>query len=43
MPVQLMLTEKMALAMDLWTSLVLGIIYLFFNAIPYTFRTIYGL
>lgn len=42
-PVQLMMTEKMALALDLWTSLVLGIIYLFFNAIPYTFRTVYNL
>lgn len=42
-PIKLMLVEKMALALDLWTSLVLGIIYLFFNAIPYTFRTLYNL
>jgi len=42
-PIQLMLTEKMALALDLWTSLILGIIYLFFNAIPFTFRTVFGL
>ncbi|BEJ18043.1 hypothetical protein CspHIS471_0703200 [Cutaneotrichosporon sp. HIS471] len=41
-PIKLMAVEKMALAMDLWTSLILGIIYLFFNAIPYTFRTLYG-
>ncbi|GMK60054.1 hypothetical protein CspeluHIS016_0902710 [Cutaneotrichosporon spelunceum] len=41
-PIKLMAVEKMALAMDTWTSLILGIIYLFFNAIPYTFRTLYG-
>ncbi len=42
-PVKMMLVERMALAMNLWTALVLGIIYLFFNAIPFTFRIIYGL
>lgn len=42
-PVKLMVVEKMALALDIWTSLILGIIYLFFNAIPYTFRTLYNL
>ncbi|KLT42114.1 MFS transporter [Cutaneotrichosporon oleaginosum] len=41
-PIKLMMSEKMALAMDTWTSLILGIIYLFFNAIPYTFRTLYN-
>jgi MFS family permease len=42
-PLKLMAVEKMALAMDTWTALILGIIYLFFNAIPYTFRTLYNL
>lgn len=42
-PIKLMFSEKMALAMNMWTALVLGIIYLFFNAIPYTFRTVYYL
>jgi hypothetical protein len=42
-PIKLMMVEKMALALNLWTSLVLGIIYLFFNAIPFTFRTLYNL
>ena len=42
-PMKMMLVERMALAMNLWTSLVLGIIYLFFNAIPFTFSTVYGL
>ena len=42
-PIRMLLVERMALALNMWTALVLGIIYLFFNAIPYTFRTIYNL
>ena len=42
-PIKMMLVERMALTMNLWTALVLGIIYLFFNAIPFTFRTLYSL
>lgn len=42
-PIRMMMVEKMALALDVWTSLILGIIYLFFNAIPFTFRTLYNL
>ncbi|RSH91579.1 hypothetical protein EHS25_009878 [Saitozyma podzolica] len=41
-PIRMMMVEKMALALDVWTSLILGIIYLFFNAIPFTFRTLYN-
>jgi MFS family permease len=42
-PIKIMMVEKMVLALDVWTSLILGIIYLFFNAIPFTFRTLYNL
>jgi MFS family permease len=42
-PIQMMIKEPMALILNCWTALVLGVIYLFFNAIPFTFRTVYGL
>lgn len=42
-PIQMMVKEPMALILNCWTALVLGVIYLFFNAIPFTFRTVYGL
>ena len=42
-PIQVMIKEPMALILNCWTALVLGVIYLFFNAIPFTFRTVYGL
>lgn len=43
MPFLMIAKERMILALDLWTALILGIIYLFFNAIPFTFTAIYGL
>jgi len=41
-PLQILFLERMAFILDMWTSLVLGIIYLFFSAVPFTFRTIYN-
>ena len=42
-PMKMMLVERMLLAMDLWTMSLLSIVYLFFNAIPSTMLTVYGL
>lgn len=43
LPFSMIFQERMILALDLWTALILGIIYLFFNAVPFVFRTVYGL
>jgi hypothetical protein len=40
---EIMATEMMALLLSLWTALLLGILYLFFNAIPLVFRGNHGL
>ena len=39
----LMFTQPMILLLDLWSSLILGILYLSFGGIPYIFRTQYNL
>ncbi|KAG7539600.1 hypothetical protein FFLO_03476 [Filobasidium floriforme] len=41
-PFKIMATEMMALLLSLWTALLLGILYLFFNAIPLVFRGNHG-
>ena len=33
----------MVLFLDLWSAVILGILYLFFGGVPYIFRTQYGL
>jgi hypothetical protein len=40
---EILATEMMALLLSLWTALLLGILYLFFNAIPLVFRGNHGL
>lgn len=41
-PFQLLIFEPMCLALDTYTALLLGILYLFFQAIPLMFETTYG-
>lgn len=38
----LLVTEPMVLFLNLWSALILGILYLSFGGIPYIFRTQYG-
>ncbi|KAK2462441.1 hypothetical protein APHAL10511_005538 [Amanita phalloides] len=40
-PFQLLLTDRMALLLDTWTALLLGILYLAFQAFPFTFITLH--
>jgi hypothetical protein len=39
----ILLTQPMAVLLNLWTALLLGILYLFFNAFPITFMGKHGL
>lgn len=39
----ILLTQPMAVLLNLWTALLLGILYLFFNAFPITFMGEHGL
>ncbi|KAJ3729655.1 major facilitator superfamily domain-containing protein [Lentinula raphanica] len=41
-PFQLVLYDRMALLLNTWTSLILGILYLAFQAFPVIFETIHG-
>ncbi|KAJ9104070.1 hypothetical protein QFC20_004647 [Naganishia adeliensis] len=41
-PFIILLTQPMAVLLNLWTSLLLGILYLFFNAFPITFMGYHG-
>ncbi|KAM6491145.1 MFS general substrate transporter [Amanita muscaria] len=41
-PFQLLLTERMALFLNIWTSLMLGILYLAFQAFPIIFMDLHG-
>ncbi|KZO98234.1 MFS general substrate transporter [Calocera viscosa TUFC12733] len=41
-PFNILLHEPMAFLLNLWTSLLLGILYLFFNAFPIVFRDGHG-
>jgi uncharacterized membrane protein len=38
----LLTTQYMVLFLDLWSALILGILYLFFGGVPYVFRTQHG-
>lgn len=38
-----MTTQLMVLFLDMWSALILGILYLSFGGIPYVFETQYGL
>jgi MFS family permease len=40
--VVLLSTQYMVLFLDLWSALILGILYLFFGGVPYVFRTQHG-
>ncbi|KAF8342501.1 MFS general substrate transporter [Amanita rubescens] len=40
-PFQLLLTDRMALLLDTWTALLLGILYLAFQAFPFIFTTLH--
>ncbi|KAF0635519.1 hypothetical protein FPSE5266_06971 [Fusarium pseudograminearum] len=42
-PFQIIFLEPMCLCLDLYSALVLGILYLFFGAIPLVFRTNHGM
>ncbi|BEJ12282.1 hypothetical protein CspHIS471_0207420 [Cutaneotrichosporon sp. HIS471] len=41
-PFRLLATEPMVLFLDLWSALILGILYLSFSGVPYIFRTQHG-
>ncbi|KIY50669.1 MFS general substrate transporter [Fistulina hepatica ATCC 64428] len=41
-PFQLLLFDRMALLLDIWTALVLGILYLAFQAFPIIFEDVHG-
>ncbi|KIP10638.1 hypothetical protein PHLGIDRAFT_22099 [Phlebiopsis gigantea 11061_1 CR5-6] len=41
-PVELLLVDRMALLLDLWSALLLGILYLTFQAFPIIFGTVHG-
>ncbi|KAL4894779.1 MFS general substrate transporter [Aspergillus ambiguus] len=41
-PFQLLLLEPMCLALDIYSAILLGILYLFFQAFPHLFKTTYG-
>ncbi|CCC12970.1 unnamed protein product [Sordaria macrospora k-hell] len=41
-PFQLLLLEPMCLILDIYTAVLLGVLYLFFGAFPLVFRTNYG-
>ncbi|OCH93586.1 MFS general substrate transporter [Obba rivulosa] len=41
-PFKLIFYERMALALDIWTSLILGIVYLAFQAWPVIFEQVHG-
>ncbi|KAF8657569.1 hypothetical protein AX14_007857, partial [Amanita brunnescens Koide BX004] len=41
-PFQLLLTDRMALLLDTWTALLLGILYLAFQAFPFIFTTLHN-
>jgi hypothetical protein len=41
-PFQLLIFEPMCLALDIYAAILLGILYLFFQAIPLMFETTYG-
>lgn len=41
-PFQILATQIMAVLLNLWTALLLGILYLFFNAVPLVFRGKHG-
>ncbi|KIL61653.1 hypothetical protein M378DRAFT_166604 [Amanita muscaria Koide BX008] len=41
-PFHLLLTDRMALLLDIWTALLLGILYLAFQSFPYVFMTLHG-
>lgn len=39
----LLTTQPMVLFLDLWSAMILGILYLSFGGVPYIFREQYGL
>ena len=41
-PFVLLTTQYMVLALDTWTAMISGILYLFFGGVPWVFRTQYG-
>ncbi|KAF8193757.1 MFS general substrate transporter [Pholiota molesta] len=41
-PFELLIFERMALLLDLWTAVVLGILYLTFQAFPFIFENVHG-
>ncbi|CAA7261303.1 unnamed protein product [Cyclocybe aegerita] len=41
-PFELLIYDRMALLLDIWTSVVLGILYLSFQAFPYIFGRVHG-
>ncbi|KAL1410978.1 hypothetical protein Q8F55_001921 [Vanrija albida] len=41
-PFVLLATQPMVLFLDVWSAVVLGVMYLFFGGIPYVFRTQHG-
>jgi hypothetical protein len=42
-PAVLMSTQYMVLFLDLWSAVILGILYLSFGGVPYVFKTQYDL
>ncbi|ORY28299.1 major facilitator superfamily domain-containing protein [Naematelia encephala] len=41
-PFILLMTQPMVLFLDLWSAIILGVLYIFFGGVPYIFRTQHG-